>query len=111
MSGKEIHTGTPRDFGPDPIKDFHFLSWHVLMKFQSVGNMEEECRMMCCVALVKISEDKVVLSRAECKMCTREEPIWYQTSKPSRYQDVLIRNAERGALLEGCSMLPPQTVL
>lgn len=67
--------------------------------------------MMCCVALVKISEDKVVLSRAECKMCTREEPIWYQTSKPSRYQDVLIRNAERGALLEGCSMLPPQTVL
>lgn len=45
LSGKEINIGTPRYFGPDPVKDFHFLLWHVLMKFWSTGNMEEECSM------------------------------------------------------------------
>lgn len=41
-SEKEINIGILHGFGPDPIKDFHLLPWHLLMKFWIIGSMDEE---------------------------------------------------------------------
>lgn len=40
LSENEINTGIPQGVGPDPLKDFHLLPWHILRKFWSTVSTE-----------------------------------------------------------------------